>query len=332
MSKKFIAFLLAIIVMTVFAMTGCSRDEKTAADQDKNQTKTERVYKIGYWGGTCEAPIFAAYENKVAEKLGIKVELVLMTGQSTAEMVSTGKVDAVLASPGSFKGIEQGMDLVLIDSAHTGCIQACAPLNSPINSAADLKGKRVGVDAMGGPLMAYLSSELKQHGIDPKTDVEWKVYPPPQLQTAMDKGEIDCFGTWDPFAQIPVNEGKAKIIWSNETMAPYKDYTCCFVAVNGKVVRDEPEVAKNIQAFFKAGGELCNTQPDEVAKMMVEKKYTGGTPELNAQLIKAYQWFSDPARGLKDWKWHVKVFTDAGIFDASTNPEELIQRSYKILE
>jgi len=330
MSKKFIVFLLAIMVTTVFVMAGCGSDKKTAADQDK--TKTERVYKIGYWGGTCEAPIFAAYENKVAEKLGIKVELVLMGARSTAEMLSTGKVDAFLASPGSFKGIEQGMDLVLVDSTHTGCIQACAPLNSPINSTADFKGKRVGVDSMGGPFMAYVTNELKQHGIDPKTDVEWKVYPGPQLQTAMDKGEIDCYGTWDPFPQIPVNEGKAKIIWSNTTMSPYKDYTCCFVGVNGKVVREEPEVAKNIQAFFKAGGELCKTQPDEVGKRMVERKYVGGTPELNTQLIKAYIWFSDPVRGSNDWKWHVKIFKEAGIFDAATNPEELIQKSYKILE
>ncbi|WP_371379983.1 ABC transporter substrate-binding protein [Sporomusa aerivorans] len=332
MNRKWITFLLTILITAALVTTGCGSDKKTATEQDNSKTKTERIYRIGYWGGTCEAPIFAAYENKVAEKLGIKVELVLMASKNTAEMLSTGKVDAVLSSPGSFKGIEQGMDLVLINTAHTGCIQASAPINSPINSAADLKGKRVGVDAMGGPFMAYISNELKQHGIDPKTEVEWKVYPPPQLQTAMDKGEIDCFGTWDPFPQIPVNEGKAKIIWSNTTMSPYKDYTCCFVGVTGKVVREEPEAAKNIQAFFQAGGELCKTQPDEVARMMVEKKYTGGTPALNVQLIKAYQWFSDPARGLKDWNWHVKVFKDVGIFDASTNPEELIKKSYKILQ
>jgi len=55
---------------------------------------------------------------------------------------------------------------------------------------ADLKGKTIGVDAIGGGPMIALSIALRSAGLDPQKDVQWKAYPGPQLDQAIANGEI----------------------------------------------------------------------------------------------------------------------------------------------
>jgi len=163
-----------------------------------------------------------------------------------AKGIATGKIDAIQVSAGELKPIEQGLDIKITNGVHTGCIQTVVPNNSPIQSIKDLKGKTIGVEAMGGVPMTLLSIELSKNGIDPKTDVTWKAFPAPQLALVLEKGEIDALGTWDPFGQLALNDKKVRRLFSNTHTDPYKSMYCCFVGLNGKLVKDDPETAKAI--------------------------------------------------------------------------------------
>lgn len=317
--KKPTSIILIIVLILSVVIAGCTNDKTTSVKQ------TREKVKIGYYGGTCEAPLYIAKEKGFFAKNGLDVELVALAGDTLKEGIGTGKIDALMVSPALFKPIEQGLDIKITDGIHTGCIQAVAPANSPINKIADLKNKTIGVESIGGVPMTLLSVELNKAGINPKTEVSWKAYPGPQLSQAMEKGEVDVFATWDPFGEIAVKEGKAKNIFSTTHSPAYKNQYCCFVGVNGKLAKDDPETVRKITLSFAQAGQWVEENPAEAARITIEKKYSSGDIDTVTQLLTDYTFKSDPAAAEKSMEFYFKALKDQEIFDSTTDPEALLK-------
>ena len=113
---------------------------------------------------------------------------------------------------------------------------------------------------------------LAENGVDPKRDVNWKVYKPTLFGAAIDKGEIQAVAAPDPFAYILVLQGKATQVGNNVLglfgnaagLTAHK--FCCTVALSGKLVRDRPKVAAALtRAWLKGsrytGGHTHETLP-----------------------------------------------------------------------
>lgn len=324
MRKKLVSAILAGMLTALLLAGGCGSD-KTGGSQG---AKEFRVVRVGYYGGTCEAPIYVAYENGIFKKNGLTVDLIKITGSTMKEGIATGKIDAIMMSPGGFKSMEQGLNIKLTDGIHTGCIQAVVPVASQIKSIADLKGRTIGVDTTGGPPMVYLGMELLKNGINPKNEVNWRTYPGPQLSLAMEKKEIDAFSTWDPFPQIAINEGKARVLFSNTHSEPYADQLCCYVGINGKVVSDEPEIAKALTKSFAEATGWVGTHPKEAAQISIDKKYTGGDVALNSALLADYRWISDPVKARQSYIYFLNGMKQLQFLDAATEVEALVKHSF----
>lgn len=284
--------------------------------------------RIGYYGGTCEAPVFIAYEKGFFKQNRLDAELVKLNGDVLKEGIATGKLDAVQLSPGTFKPIEQGLNIKITGGVHTGCIQAVVPADSPVQSLKDLKGKTIGVDAIGGVPMVLLSVELSKLGIDPKTDVTWAAYPSPQLQTALEKGTIQAFATWDPFCELAIKGINARLIFSSTHDHDYKYQFCCFIGINGNVIKKQPQVAKAITKAFNEASLWVGKNPKEAARIAIEKNYTGGDIETNAKLLADYQFITDTKQAKESLLHHFRNLKDQGIFDPSTEPEALLKEVF----
>lgn len=321
MKKKPLAVLLCLTLAMIVVLTGCSKSRNTLGNSVK-------PIKVGYYGGTCEAAIYVARENGIFAKHGLNVELVKVANDTLKEGVGTGKIDVVQVSPALFKPIEQGLDIRISDGVHTGCIQAVVPVNSEIQSIRDLKGKSIGVESIGGVPMTLLSVELSKAGIDPKTEVGWKAYPGPQLLQAMEKEEMDIFATWDPFGELAVNSGKARVIFSTTSSPEYKDQYCCFVGISGKLAKDDPEAAQRLTAAFAEAGQWIKNNPAEAAEISIEKQYTSGDIQLTTRLLSEYTFVSDIQRAEQSLAAHFTSLQNQKVFDSATDPSELLRRVF----
>ena len=288
---------------------------------------TPRKIRVGYYGGTCEAPIFIAAEKGFFKRNGLDVKLVKLNGEILKEGIATGKLDAVQLSPGTFKPIEQGLNIKITGGVHTGCIQAVVPANSGIKSLKDLKGKTIGVDAIGGVPMVLLSVELNKLGINPRTEVNWVAYPSPQLQTALEKGAIQAFATWDPFSELAVKSIKARIIFSSTHDPKYKDQFCCFIGINGNLVKTQPQVAKAITKALNEASLWVGKNPKQAAQIAIAKKYIGGNIETNAKLLADYHFNSDINQAKASLLHHFRRFKGTRHFRSEYRPEWIIAGS-----
>jgi NitT/TauT family transport system substrate-binding protein len=290
--------------------------------------EASRVVHVGYWGGTCEAPIYIAYEKGIFRRNGLNVELVRLSPATFEVTVASGKVDCYLTTPNGFKSIEQGLDIVITDGVHAGCLAAVVPIKSRIRSVADLRGKTIGTDSLGGG-QSLLSMELLRKGIDPQKGVNWRVYPAPQLELALDKGLVDAIYGYDPFPTMIVRERKGRIIFSNTTTKPYADDYCCFIGLTGRVARREPAIARALTKSFAEAADWIVRDPKRAAQIGIDMKYTGGDVDLNTALLRQYHWWhNDPKRARTSLVAFLTGMKKVGMLERTTDINALVKRTF----
>src|SRR5438552_17402680 len=166
--------------------TGCGKSSPTG------ESNTSKI-RVGYIGLTCEAPIFTAVEKGFFKEEGVEVELVKCEWSKYKDVLALGGFDITHHLVMYFlKPLEQGLDVRFTGGIHRGCLRVQAATKGNIHSIEDLRGKRIGVPGMGTPPFIFANRVLGAHGINPGTEIDWRVYPAAQLGLAIDKGEVDA--------------------------------------------------------------------------------------------------------------------------------------------
>lgn len=324
--KSIISF--AIITILALSLFGCGNSSKSSGSTSAKTKKLTKV-NIGYFGNTCEAAVYAAYEEGFFKEEGLDVTLVKGDANTLKDSLATGKVDA---TDGLFiqwlKPIEQGLNIKYTAGIHTGCIQVLVPVNSSIKSFKDLKSKKIGIPAIGGGPSVLSSRLLKDAGYNPQKDVEWKVFPNAELPIALEKGQVDAIAVADPFAQIQVENKKAKSIYNSATDAPFKDEYCCATVVNGKLVEKNPEVAAAITRAEIKGSKWVSKHISEIAKLEIDKKYVPGTAEINEKVLSTYNFNPSVDESRKQLADLAKDMKSIGILDKNTDTKALADSSF----
>src|SRR5215218_8003344 len=152
-------------------LSGCGRKSDVAAAESNK-------IRVGYIGLSCEAPIFSAVEKGFFKEEGLEVEMVRCQWAQYKDVLALGGFDITHHLVMYFlKPIEQGMDVKFTGGIHRGCLRVQAPVNSPIKSVKDLRGKKIGVPGLGTPPFMFATRVMANNGVDPSKDVTWLVFP-----------------------------------------------------------------------------------------------------------------------------------------------------------
>ncbi|MDR0732169.1 MAG: ABC transporter substrate-binding protein [Treponema sp.] len=288
MKKIVVAVLLAALTVSVYAR---GRTETSVAEEDY-------VVKIGQGitVGLCSAPFFIAIEKGYYEEEGLKWDLVQVdTGQSNL-LLTTGQIDvtnnllATLIQP-----LANGLDVKIPLGLHTGCQKVLVLPDSPIKTPADLRGKRIGTTGMASSGTVITQRYLAELGIGVSADnleVEWVIYQSADLPLALERGQVDAVALGDPTAYIIESEGKGRVIINQATDDYLKEEYCCVIVAASDFIKNHPQTAaKFVRAIQKAAAYVQNN-PEETARLMAEQRYVAGDPEVNAAILKTYDYRS----------------------------------------
>jgi NitT/TauT family transport system substrate-binding protein len=328
MKRRVVAVILAVTVLLAATpvLSGCSQKSKTTS---KTAGQLTKVSIANYGGAVCFAPLYVAKEKGFFKKEGLDAELVNTDFTGTQDGLASGKIDAALGLFHKWiKPINEGLDIKFTAGLHTGCIQVVAGNKSGVNSVADLKGKRIGVDAIGAGPMNLLAVALNKEGIDWQKDVTWKAYPPDQQETALKKGEIDVVAITDPFGQSIIDNKEGHLILSLAETKPYSDSYCCFVAVSGKLIKDDPKTAAALTKALMEAAQWVDGHRAETAKLEIDKKYCNGTVAGNTKLLEQYKYEPSVTRAKTGLVQGVKDLKAAGILNISQTPEAFADKIF----
>ena len=243
---------------------------------------------IGYWGGNCcELGVYVAIENHTFEANGIEPNVVTITAD-TSELLANDEIDFFLWTPGFFLSWLQGANAKLLDTMHMGCWSGITLEGNGIESAADLKGKKVGCTGMSGPSYVESNALYSRATGGTHDDINWVVYDGTLLLQALKDGEVDAIIGIDStlYPQVKETEGAKFFFISAQELS---DYFCCFVCCNTHTLDKHPEAGDRLVKAFADAVDILRDDVDAAVEMAIEKGYTVGKyPAIEKGLANNY--------------------------------------------
>jgi sulfonate transport system substrate-binding protein len=254
------------LLATTLAMPMIRRADAAAA----------RRVRIGIQKG--EPVLIAARAKRDLEKLldpkGIKVEWIeFQFGPPLLEAMRVGGIDAgaVGDTPPVFAQAAHG-DLLYL-AANQGAPQSILlPTGSKIQRLADLKGKKL---AFGrGSAAHYLTlMTLEKAGLR-YSDIEPIYLGPADAGAAFERGAIDAWTIWEPYASLFNNRPGVRTLTTNTEIGVQFGY----IMGNGAFVRANPAVASAAVQAFTASAEWSLGNRDAEAGLLAAA--TGISPDV----------------------------------------------------
>ncbi|MGJ4949727.1 aliphatic sulfonate ABC transporter substrate-binding protein [Bradyrhizobium sp. HKCCYLS20291] len=138
------------------------------------------------------------------------------------------------------------------------------PKDSPIQTLADLKGKRVAF-GKGSSAHNLLVAALEKAGLA-WSDITPAPLAPADATAAFVKGSVDAWSIWDPYlALAELKENARIIVWDKDVHKPNS-----FYIVGSDFVEKYPAIVARLNAAFAAEGVWANRHHEEVAKAQAE--------------------------------------------------------------
>jgi NitT/TauT family transport system substrate-binding protein len=142
---------------------------------------------------------------------GLNVQIIGVEGSSLAvQQIGSGNADIASVGP----------EVLLTARAHGVPVKAfyaivphtifrlMVPAESPIKSAADLKGKTIGIPSTASASYPFSRAILSSAGINPETDVHWlTVGAGAQAALALQRGQVQALAGWDTMQAAFENRG-----------------------------------------------------------------------------------------------------------------------------
>jgi len=247
--------------------------------------------KVGFVPITCATPIIMAQPMGFYAKYGLDVDVIKTAGWAVARDKSlNGEYDAShMLTP---------MPLAMTLGAGSTASPYLMPAVENINGQAIVlhnkhkdkrdpkqwKGFKFGVPfeySMHNFLLRYYVAE---HGIDPDTDIQIRVVPPPEIVANLRAGNLDGYLSPDPFNQRAVYEKVGFIHMLTKDI--WEGHPCCAFACSQKFATEMPNT---YAALFKAIVDATHysSKPEnrsEIAKAISPKNYLN-QPEIVVQQV-----------------------------------------------
>lgn len=285
-------------------------------------------------GSLCTAPMWIAYENGYYEEEGLDVSLISADNETCKIGLNNGTMPVSYGDFEYFQSMESGVKAKVIDGLNLGCIKIVARADSDINSAQDLKGKKIAVNNIGSTPYQILCLWLENAGISTDSkdkEVEILPYDDGNLELqALESGAVEAAAVWDPYGPKAVLTGDVKVLFDNGTDGELAGRYCCFVYGSEKALEEHPEeVAALLRAFHKAE-KWISENPDEAIDIIVDKKYAEvDDKEMAKEMLLSYQ-YDVIAGGEHDTQEDVSYYANwmYEIGQLSTDPEEFTEKYY----
>jgi NitT/TauT family transport system substrate-binding protein len=243
---------------------------REAAAEGDLETTTVRLQKIG---GVCVAPVYAA-EALLRSEGFTDIRYVDMPNPvAVIEAVARGEIDFGFNYTINYvAAIDAGKPITLLAGVHVGCFEAFA--RDGIRTIADLKGKSVGIQAVGSTGNLLVKMMAAQVGLDPDKDIQWVTDPSARPIELFVQGKIDAFLGLPPEPQDLRARQIGNVIVNSAVDRPWSQYFCCLISGNPAYVRNHPVATKRaLRAILKAT-DLCASNPPGVARQLVDGGFT----------------------------------------------------------
>jgi len=270
-----------IAAITMLAACGSSSKSSTGGSSGGGSSTTLR---LGYFPNVTHAPaIIGVVNGSFAQALGPNVKLSLKTFNSGSEATTAilaGALDASFVGPNPAINAYQktGGDVRIVSGTASG--GAYFVVKPSINSAADLKGKKIATPQLGNTQDVALRTWLNNNGLHvTKSGGDVTILPEDNAVTltAFEQGSID--GAWvpEPWATRLVTEGGGKVLVEESTLWPQGKFTTTVLLVTKSFLDAHRDVVQKLVGALYDSIDEIKTNPAQARQQTSDgiKNVTG---------------------------------------------------------
>jgi sulfonate transport system substrate-binding protein len=247
-------YLAAILVVAGLAV-GCSSKAGTA---DKNIHLDYAYYN----------PLsLVVRDQHLLENRGYNVTWVLSAGSNKANEALRSKALDFGSTAGSAALVARanGTPIKMIDvyskPEWTALVVA---KNSPANSVADLKGKKIAVTKGTDPYF-FLLQALGTAKLSP-SDVEIVNLQHADGKTALERGDVDAWAGLDPFMAQTIQQQGSRFLYRNPDFNSYG-----VLNVREDFISNNPEAVQAVVTSYEEARQWAKAHPDELAALLASQ-------------------------------------------------------------
>ncbi len=247
----------------------CGVVPRQAAAEPPPETTRIRLAQIP---GICVAPQYVAEELLRGEGF-TDIQYVKVGSGAMYKVFGAGEIDISMAFVAPFiMQVDVGHPLVLLAGVHVGCFELFG--TDSVRAITDLKGKTVAIPELGSPHHVFLASMASYVGLHPDRDINFVTRPQEESIKLLAEKKIDALMGFPPVPQEMRAKKIGHVVVSSGTDRPWSQYFCCTVAGHREFILKHPVATKRaLRAILKAAN-LCESKPEQAARMIAEKGYS----------------------------------------------------------
>lgn len=270
--------LLALLILTACGSTPAATDNASApaasAAASAAATGETTTVRLGYVPVMIYAPLFVAQERGYFADEGLNVELTpLQGGSDSVVQLAAGNFDAAVggAGAGLFNAAARGVKFTIVAPMHS----EQPPLTSPlvisakradeITSVADLKGKKVSINATGAATEYWLDQALEQNGLT-MDDIELTTLAFRDVPAALDNGSLDAAILGEPLVTINEQQGLVQVLDEDFINGFYSTY----LYMGEPLLQNEAVARGFMRAYLRATRDLQGDYMNEEIAQIIE--------------------------------------------------------------
>jgi sulfonate transport system substrate-binding protein len=263
--------------------------------------------RIGYQKGSASLLVLKG-EGALEEKLGPLDYTVTWTefpsGPPLLEALNAGALDfGATGAPPPIFAQAAGADLIYaLASKPSPRTQAIlVPTDSPIQTLADLAGKKVAV-TKGSSANALLVRALQAGGLK-WSDAEAVFLQPADAKAAFEGGSVDAWSIWDPYYALEEHDSSARTLVTDEGVGAANR---SFYLASRSFATDHADALKTLADALTETEAWAGAHSEEVAKLIagetgldeqvllnVEKRRIYGIEQITPEIIAEQQSLAD---------------------------------------
>ena len=190
-----------------------------------------------------------------------------------AEPLARDDVDLMVNYASNFVvSLDKGEAITLLAGVHVGCFVLFG--HEDVHTIAGLRGRTVGVPEFGSGPYLLLTLMAAEVGLDPKKDIRWIADPAAKPKDLFIEGKIDAFLGFPPEPQELRARHIGRVIFDTAVDHPWSQYFCCMLAGNREFVQRHPVATKRAMRAILKATDLCATEPERAARMLVDGGFT----------------------------------------------------------
>ncbi|MEO6394105.1 MAG: ABC transporter substrate-binding protein [Pyrinomonadaceae bacterium] len=169
-----------------------------------------------------------------------------------------------LTVPLAMKMREQGVPVKIVTLGHRDGSELIIRQEDPAKDLRELRGKTIAIPSPFSNENFFLNQMMRDQGVRPD-EFKIVVLPPPDMPAALSAKAIDGYIVAEPFCAKAVTEGYGRVLYYAKDIWP--NYISCCLVVHEDLIRDRPDVVRDLVRGINESGEWVERDRPGAAKV-----------------------------------------------------------------